>query len=97
MEINYTIPLWGVIALSIPLTITAIGGAIKLWYRVKSQDERIKAQDERIDDLEEVVNDKHNKLYNEIKALDAKFSAQNDLLIEIKTILGLLTQNKIKQ
>lgn len=96
MKIEYTIPLWGMIAAAIPLLITFIGGVIKLIYKQNNHENAIKLLQDKMEELEEDVEGKHRKLYDEIKKLDDKFSEQRLVLEQLSTKMDLILNQKLK-
>ncbi|PRY10278.1 hypothetical protein CLV24_1146 [Pontibacter ummariensis] len=96
MTFNYTIPLWGVIAFSVPFVFALIGGAYRLIYKQKEQDNQILQLTTKVSQLEEDLKQEQNQLYKEIKSLDVKFSDQRLVLEAIKTTLELMLNQKIK-
>ncbi|AWW31832.1 hypothetical protein DN752_17785 [Echinicola strongylocentroti] len=103
MEINTSIPLWGVIAFALPTVTAGLATLIRMWYKQQDQEKRItehqteiEKQENGLKEIRDLISKKNQQVFQEVKKLDGKFQQQGNSLIEIKTMLSLLMSNKIK-
>lgn len=96
MTFDTTIPVWGILAIIIPLLLGAIGALIRMWFKQQDHSVQLSTLHDDQENIRELVIEKNEKTYSEIKKLETAFSLQKESLIEIKTLLKLILDNKIR-
>jgi flagellar motility protein MotE (MotC chaperone) len=107
IDINVVLPLWGVVSMSVTCLGAFAWVIIKLYFSnqtmvvtgVRQDNELtiIAKRLERIKEANQKAIDEHKKDTDEkFTRLNTKLDKQNDTLVEVKTMVGLLVSNKIK-
>lgn len=96
MTFDTTIPVWGILAIIIPLLLGAIGALIRMWFKQENHSAQLNQLHEDQEEIRDLVIEKNEKTFSEIKKLESTIALQKESLIEIKTLLRLLIENKIK-
>lgn len=96
MTFDTTIPVWGILAIIIPLLLGAIGALIRMWFKQENHSTQLTQLHEDQEEIRDLVIEKNEKTFSEIKKLESTIALQKESLIEIKTLLRLLIENKIK-
>lgn len=101
MDINYTIPLWGIITIVGTSIITISWSLINTYFISKANKKSIEKIEKEMYYQEKAINsfkkDIEQKLDEHKKATDTKLSDISHIVIETKTLVKLLVDNKIKK
>ncbi len=89
MEVNYGIPIWGVIIVLIPIA----WGMIKMFFKQNNHSEELKAHK---DDIKSIKKDLEDKIDRHKIANDASLKEINNIVVETKTLVKLLVDDKLK-
>jgi hypothetical protein len=79
-----------------PAILAVVWAFIKLFFKVKELSNEIADIKEENRTTKSLITEKNDKVYQEVKKLESKFILQNETLIEIKTMMKLFLDNRIK-
>jgi hypothetical protein len=96
MTFNPEIPLWGLITLAISILGPTVWAMFKLWTNQQEQKRQIKLISIDQQTMRILIEEKNEKTLAEIKKLELAFALQKESLVEIKTLLNLLINNRIR-
>ena len=112
MNVNYTLPFWTIVIFIVPAIIGIIWTLIKMFFHQKDTYTRIKimeslqsAQEKSLLNLEKDHQDKVDTLKKDLEskldrqkiATDGKLTEINNIMIETRTMVKLLVEDKIKK
>ena len=79
-----------------PIILAVSWAFIKLFFKVKELSNEIQEIKAENKSMKILISEKNDKVFQEVKKLEAKFISQNETLIQIKTMMELILSNKIK-
>lgn len=88
MNLDATIPLWGILALGLPSLISLVWWLISLHFEVKEMKKTLNRALQDIDVLE-------SSMSTEVKAIHVSINQINNSLQELNTLLKLVVDGKI--
>lgn len=93
MIFDLTIPIWGIIT----VLGAAVIGLVRMWIKQLEHSKQLDLLRKEQEEIRSLVIEKNEKTYAEIKKLENAFSVQKETLIEIKTLMNLMLNNRIKR
>lgn len=100
MNINYTIPLWGIVTVTGSLFITTTWALINMFFSTKDNKAAIKKLEEEVyyqeRSIKKLKEDIEAKLNSHKRDTDNKLGDINKSVIETQTLVRLLVDNRIK-